>query len=107
MAPLVSLEDQGNMLFRMFVGGTAITFGLGYFHVARSGRSRDSLLLFGAGLKYWAFAAALTAYVFYGLSLAMLLLFGTANLCFALLWGPARRWSHRTLWPAATSMPCG
>jgi hypothetical protein len=85
VAPLVSLEDRGNMLFRMFVGGTAITFGLAYLHVARSGRYRDPLLRFGTGLKYWAFAAAVTAYIFHGLSLAMLLVFGIANLCFALL----------------------
>jgi hypothetical protein len=84
LAPLVGIAP-GNMLFRLFVGGTAITFGLAYLYVARSGRYREPILFFGTGLKYWAFVAAVISYAFYDLSLTMLLLFGIANLGFALL----------------------
>jgi hypothetical protein len=85
LAPLVGMAHTGNMLFRLFVGGTAITFGLAYLYVARSGKYREPILFFGTGLKYWAFVAAIVSYAFYDLSLAMLLLFGVANLSFALL----------------------
>jgi hypothetical protein len=85
LAPLVSFEPLGNMLFRLFVGGTAVTFGLAYFHLAQSSTYRAPILFFGTGLKYWAFVAALLSYLFYGLSFSMLFLFGVANLCFALL----------------------
>ena len=30
VAPLVDFDPLGNMLFTLFVGGTAITFGIGY-----------------------------------------------------------------------------
>lgn len=85
LAPLVGLTPGGPLLFRLFVGGTAITFGLAYAYCARSARPQTALLAFGTGLKYWAFTAALLAYLLHDLSLTMLLIFGVANLIFALL----------------------
>ena len=35
IAPFVRFAPPGNMLFRLFVGGTAITFGIAYFFTAR------------------------------------------------------------------------
>lgn len=85
LAPLIDFEPTGNMFFRLFVGGTGITFGLAYVHVLRSGTYRSPLLFLGAGLKYWAFIAALVSYRFFGLSLSVLFMFGLLNLCFAVL----------------------
>lgn len=84
-APILGLEAGSNMLFRLFVGGTAITFGLAYFYVFRSRIYRTPILFFGTGLKYWAFVAALVSYFFFGLPASVLVLFGLLNLCFAVL----------------------
>ena len=85
LAPLLGFDPGSNMLFRLFVGGTAITFGLAYAYLLRSGTYRAPLLLFGTGLKYWAFVAALVAYFFFGLPASVLVLFGLLNLLFAVL----------------------
>jgi hypothetical protein len=89
--PLVGFAPDGNMLFRLFVGGTAITFGLAYGYVARTSAYGSALLAFGTGLKYWAFVASLISHLFFGLSLAMLLLFGVPNLIFAVLFSMVLR----------------
>ena len=95
LAPLVGLTTGGPLLFRLFVGGTAITFGLAYAYCARSARPQTALLAFGTGLKYWAFTAALLAYLLHDLSLTMLLIFGVANLIFALLFTTiVRSWTR-------------
>lgn len=85
LAPFIGFEPRGNMLFRLFAGGTAITFGIAYFQLAYSGTFRTPILFFGNGLKYWAFIAALWCYLFFDLSISVLLGFGVGNLCFALL----------------------
>jgi hypothetical protein len=85
IAPFVRFAPLGNMLFRLFVGGTAITFGIAYFRTARMQPLDSSVLYYGTGLKYWAFAASMIAFLFAGLSIEMLVLFGCANLCFAIL----------------------
>ncbi len=85
LAPLLGFDPGSNMLFRLFVGGTAVTFGLAYLHLSRGGVYRTPMLFFGTGLKYWAFAAALVSYFFYGLPVSVLVLFGLLNLCLAVL----------------------
>lgn len=85
LAPLVGFAPLGNMLFRLFVGGTAVALGLAYLHLAQSSTYRAPILFVGTAMKYWAFVAALVSYLFFGLSVSMLVLFGVANLCFALL----------------------
>lgn len=85
LAPILGFDPGSNMLFRLFVGGTAITFGLAYFYLCRSNVYRTPLLFFGTGLKYWAFVAAMVSYLFFGLPASVLVLFGFLNLCFAAL----------------------
>jgi hypothetical protein len=85
LAPLLNFEPIGNMLFRLFVGGTAVTLGVAYLQIARAGVHRVPLLAFGTVLKYWAFLAALVSYFFFGLSAEVFVLFGVTNLCFAIL----------------------
>ena len=85
IAPFVRFAPLGNMLFRLFVGGTAITFGIAYFFIARRKSFDPSVLYYGTGLKYWAFAASVFAFLIAGLSVEMLILFGCANLVFAVL----------------------
>lgn len=85
VAPLLDFAPLGNMLFRLFVGGTAVTFGIGYLRLALRPDEGLRFLYYGAGLKYWAFLASLYSFAFADLSLAMLLLFGCANLVFAVL----------------------
>ena len=71
------------MLFRLFVGGTTITLGIGYLNVFRNPSGSPSILVYGAGLKYWAFLISIYCWYSYGLSIAGLILFGLANLAFA------------------------
>jgi hypothetical protein len=85
LAPLIGFEPSTNMLFRLFVGGTTITFGIAYFNLTKAETYRAPILFYGTGLKYWAFVAALVSFLFFGLSASVLVLFGVVNLCFALL----------------------
>lgn len=85
LAPILDFDPGSNMLFRLFVGGTAITFGLAYFHLSLKDVHRTPILFFGTCLKYWAFAAALFSYLFFGLPTSVLVLFGLLNLCLAVL----------------------
>lgn len=83
-APAVGIASPAtNMLFRLFVGGTAVTFGLMYQAAARAKSLRATVLLFGTGLKFWAFVASLVSYLFYDLSATVFVLFGITNLVFA------------------------
>jgi hypothetical protein len=85
VGPWVHFDVGRNMLFRLFVGGTAVLFGVAYLHAASAEARRATVLLYGSVLKYWAFAISLLCYFFFGLSGTMLLVFGVTNLCFALL----------------------
>src|SRR5262249_52087921 len=46
LSPLIGFEPATNMLFRLFVGGTTITFGIAYFNLAKAEtyRATDALL---------------------------------------------------------------
>ena len=77
--------NPGSMLFRLFVGGTAITFGIGYLNLGRGREGGTRFLYYGAGLKYWAFMISTYGYLSSDLSLQMLLAFGLPNLVFAVL----------------------
>lgn len=85
IGPFVDFTNSGSMLFRLFVGGTAITFGIGYLNLGRGVEQRNTFLYYGAGLKYWAFIISMYCVIFSGLSLQMLLAFGLPNLVFAVL----------------------
>lgn len=85
LSPITGFESTSNMLFRLFVGGTAITFGLAYLNLAKAEKHRAPILYYGTGLKYWAFVAALVSFLHFGLPLSILFGFGVGNLCFALL----------------------
>ena len=85
IGPFVDFTNPGSILFRLFVGGTAITFGIGYLSLARGREGGTSFLYYGAGLKYWAFIISTYCFLFVDLSLQMLLAFGLPNLVFAVL----------------------
>lgn len=85
LSPYLTLEPSSNMIFRLFVGGTAILFGMGYINVFRNPKNHISMLMHGALLKVWAFIISVYCYLHYGLSLLMLLGFGFGNLILAIL----------------------
>ena len=85
VAPLIHFNDFGPGLFRMFVGGTAVLFGVAYLAVLRDYPRNRPLLAYGTVLKYWAFAISLFGFLTSSLSLQVLLLFGVGNLIFAVL----------------------
>jgi len=85
VAPLVGFAPLGNALFRLFVGGTALTFGIAYADLSRRPGGDLRLLYYGTALKYWAFLVSLYCFLFEGLSSQVLLLFGCGNLLFAVL----------------------
>ena len=84
VAPLVDFDPLGNMLFTLFVGGTAITFGIGYYNVFRNPAKNLSFLYYGAGIKYWAFLIGVYCFLYHDLSLPVLIIFGVMNLVFAI-----------------------
>lgn len=85
IGPFVDFTDPGSMLFRLFVGGTAITFGIGYLNLGRGREGGSGFLYYGAGLKYWAFIISTYCFLSSDLSIQMLLAFGLPNLVFAVL----------------------
>jgi len=85
IGPFVDFTNPGSTLFRLFVGGTAITFGIGYLNLGRGREGERGFLYYGAGLKYWAFIISTYCFLSSGLSLQMLLAFGVPNLVFAVL----------------------
>ena len=85
VAPLLDFHDQGNMLFRLFAGGTAVAFGLGYLSASRNYEENRPIVYYGTGIKYWAFLVSLYCYVAHHLSAQVLLGFGGVNFVFALL----------------------
>lgn len=85
IGPFVDFTNPGSMLFRLFVGGTAITFGIGYLNLGRGRGEGSSFLYYGAGLKYWAFIISSYCFLFSDLSIQMVLAFGVPNLVFAIL----------------------
>ena len=85
IGPFVDFTNPGSMLFRLFVGGTAITFGIGYLNLGRAREQGIGFLYYGAGLKYWAFIISTYCFLSSGLSFQMLLAFGLPNLVFAVL----------------------
>ena len=85
IGPFVDFANPGSMLFRLFVGGTAITFGIGYLNLGRGQERGGGFLYYGAGLKYWAFIISTYCFLFSDLSIQMLLAFGLPNLVFAVL----------------------
>lgn len=96
LGPMIHFNDFGSGLFRMFVGGTAVLFGVAYLAVWRDyGRNRP-LLVYGTALKYWAFLISLFGFVTSTVSLPVLLLFGVGNLIFAIVFtGFLRQHSHK------------
>jgi hypothetical protein len=80
---IFELIESGYVL--LFVGGTAITFGIGYFQSARRRADARTVLLYGCGLKYWAFIIIFFAYIFSNLWVGALVLAGFGNLIFAIL----------------------
>ena len=85
IGPFVDFTNPGSMLFRLFVGGTAITFGIGYLNLGRGREGGNRFLYYGAGLKYWAVIISTYCFLSSDLSLQMLLAFGLPNLVFAVL----------------------
>jgi hypothetical protein len=85
IAPLIRFDNSGPALFRTFVGGTAVLFGIAYIAVWRDCQQNRPLLVYGTALKYWAFAISLFGFITSTLSLEVLLLFGVGNLIFAVL----------------------
>jgi hypothetical protein len=85
IGPFVGFTNTGSMLFRLFVGGTAITFGIGYLNLGRGAEGGSTFLYYGAGLKYWAFIISMYCFLSSDLSLQMLLAFGIPNFAFAVL----------------------
>ena len=85
IAPLIRFDNSGPALFRMFVGGTAVLFGIAYVGVWRDCQQNRPLLIYGTALKYWAFAISLFGFITSTLSLEVVLVFGVGNLIFAVL----------------------
>jgi len=85
LSPYLTLEPSSNMIFRLFVGGTAIIFGAGYINVFQNPKRHASMLIHGAVLKIWAFIISVFCYSQYGLSLLMLIGFGFGNLILGIL----------------------
>jgi len=83
--PLLNMDPSANMVFRLFVGGTAVVFGIGYINVFRDPKGYMSVLQHGAALKAWAFLISLYCFFQHDLSLLMLFGFGLTNLIFAML----------------------
>ena len=85
LGPMIGMPIFGPSLFRLFTGGAAITFGVGYFFAAKDFERQKLLVGLGAGLKYWAFLIAL--YCWWGqlISPFVFIAFGMVNLIFALL----------------------
>ena len=82
IAPLIDFEGQGNPLFRLFTGGTAVGFGAAYALISRSYDENHLILSLGTGLKYWAFLIALYCFLYHDLPAEALILFGVINLVF-------------------------
>ena len=59
LGPWLHFEDSGNMLFRFFMGGTAVVFGLAYAFISSSYDRNRRILTCGTALKYWAFLISL------------------------------------------------
>ena len=85
IAASVHLEELGHMLFRLFTGGTAFVFGVAYASISKSYDRNRLVLTCGTALKYWAFLASLYCFLYYELSVEVLVLFGGINLVFAVL----------------------
>src|SRR5262249_42124898 len=52
IGPLVGWTDRGPAVLRMFVAGTAITYGCASLAVLRDFATNRPLLFYGTGLKY-------------------------------------------------------
>ena len=59
LGPRIGFTDWGNMLFRLFVGGAATAFGIGYFAASRNLERNRTVVVYGTGIKYWAFVISL------------------------------------------------
>ncbi|OFZ15081.1 MAG: hypothetical protein A2X86_07080 [Bdellovibrionales bacterium GWA2_49_15] len=84
LGPIIGMPVFGPPLFRLFTGGAAITFGLGYLAAAQDFERHKFLVTLGAGLKYWAFLIAAYCLWTQTISLFVFLAFGVVNLLFAL-----------------------
>jgi hypothetical protein len=85
LAPLIRFEDSGQPLFRLFAGGTAVLFGAAYFSAAGNYSANRRVLVYGAVLKYWAFAISVWLFLSSRISLPVLIGFGGGNAAFAAL----------------------
>jgi len=85
LSPFLTVDPSSNMIFRLFVGGTAVLFGVGYINVYRDPEQHVSMLKYGAALKFWAFIISIFCYFQYGLSLLMLAGFGLGNLILGIM----------------------
>ncbi|OHD64870.1 MAG: hypothetical protein A2176_06065 [Spirochaetes bacterium RBG_13_51_14] len=82
-ALLIQFNPLTNELFRLFVSGVAIGLGIGYAYIYIYEPDNLSLLVFGMGLKYWAFIVTLYCFIVHDLSLLMFMLFGIGNFLLA------------------------
>ena len=85
LGPPIGFTNWGNMLFRLFAGGTATAFGIGHYAARRNLERNRLVVVYGTGIKYWAFLISLYAYLFHNLSLWVVVLFGVPNLLLAIL----------------------
>jgi hypothetical protein len=82
---VAEINPPDYMLFRLFTAGTAFCFGSMYVFLYLNPVYIMPFLVFGAALKYWAFAASLVAYLRFGLPRDILVSFGLTNLAVAVL----------------------
>jgi hypothetical protein len=80
---LLLFDPMGNQLFRLFVAGVAMGLGIGYAYVYKYEPENMSLLIFGASLKYWASIITLYCFIYYDISIIMLIFFGIGNFLLA------------------------
>lgn len=81
---IFQFDVMTNELFRLFVSGVAVGLGMCYGYVFVKEPENLSILIFGAGLKYWAFFITLYCFIVHNLSLIMFILFGIGNLGLAM-----------------------
>ena len=70
-------------LLQMFIGGTALVFGLGYLRAVNQPVELRALVVHGMWLKKWAFIASLYSFVLGTVSLPFFVSFGVTNLLLA------------------------
>lgn len=80
---IVQFNWSCDLILRLFIGGTAVVFGTGYFNLFINPNHHITLLYYGAAIKYWVFIICSCTFIFSRLSVQMLCLVGLPNLIFA------------------------